>query len=110
MDGVAAVRVDYTEIGRPTVIRQAGTGRDMPASGSFWLDPSTGRILKSAVSTSDGLFTMETTVVFRISDKLGISVPAEMREYYSTAKEKIFGKATYGNFRRFQVKTEETIR
>ena len=46
-------------------------------------DRSTGRVVRSVVTTTDGLFTMESTVVFRVSDTLGLSVPAEMRENYS---------------------------
>jgi hypothetical protein len=110
LDAMRLVRLDYEEVGRPTVIRQADTDRDMPATGSLWLDPATGRIVRTLVRTSDGMFSMEMTVTYRRSEALGIWVPAEMKEaYIQRASQTISGSAKYSNFRRFQVKTEEKI-
>ena len=40
---------------------------------------------------------------------LGIDVPAEMRDWYPDRQGEIRGVATYGRFRRFQVRTDEVI-
>ena len=108
--GVLCWRLDYEEISRPTVISQGSSDRDMPSTGSFWIDPHTGRVLKTMLKTVGGRFTMETTVTYRQSDVLDLLVPFEMQEVYTTAAERILGKATYQNFRRFQVSTSEQIK
>jgi len=110
VEGVRALRLDYEETSRPTLIRQAGTDRDMPSIGAFWIDPVTGRILKTQFETTDGIFRMLSAVVYRPDEALGLWVPGEMRETYTSAAERIYGKATYANFRRFQVKTDTAIR
>jgi hypothetical protein len=112
VEGIRAWRLDYEEIGRPTVVRQADTGRDLPSAGSLWLDPLTGRIVKTVVRNGDEAFRMEATVVYRPNDALGIWTPAEMRETYwmINGTERIMGTATYSHFRRFQVTTLEIIK
>ena len=110
VEGVRASRVDYEETARPTLILQDKTNHDMPVSGSFWIDPTTGRVVKVRLETSDGHFRMQETVIYRQDSTLGLWAPAEMRETYASVGERIYGKATYANFRRFQVKTDTRIR
>jgi VWFA-related protein len=110
LDDGPAVRVDFVETGHPTVIRQAGSDRDMPSRGSLWFDPSTGSVRKMLSKTSDGLFSMESTVVFRFDQALGFPAPVEMVEHYTIGTQRIYGKAIYSNFRRFRVTTEEVIK
>ncbi len=109
VEGIRAWRIDYEEVERPTIIRRPGADVEVPASGSFWVDPSTGRILRTKVRASVGALTMETTVTYRRSDTLGIWAPAEMEESYNQPSETIEGKAVYLNFRRFQVSTDVNI-
>jgi hypothetical protein len=59
--------------------------------------------------TGDGLFVMDTTVDYRLVDAMDKWMPTLMQELYTTPAELIFGKATYQNFRRFRVRTDETI-
>jgi hypothetical protein len=112
VEGIRAWRLDFEEVGRPTVVRQADTGRDLPSSGSLWVDPLTGRIVKTIVRNGDEAFRVESTVVYRPNDALGLWAPAEMREIYRMVNgtETIMGSATYSRFRRFQVTTAESIR
>jgi hypothetical protein len=112
VEGLRAWRIDYREVGRPTVVRQRDTGRNMPSTGSLWIDPLTGRIVRTLVSAGDEAFTMQTTVTYRRSEALGIWAPAEMRETYRmmNGAETIVGVATYSHFRRFQVSTQESIK
>lgn len=58
----------------------------------------------------DGRVTIEATVTYRPSDVLGFWVPWEMRETYTTAGERVLGKARYDNFRRFQVSTSVEVK
>jgi len=39
-----------------------------------------------------------------------LNVPVAMRDWYPDGTGEIRGVATYGRFRRFQVKTEETVK
>jgi hypothetical protein len=116
IDAVRVWRVDFEETSRPTFIR-GREGTDVPASGSFWIDPLTGRILKTQLRARHPGFTpdapallMETTVRYRRNDALGLWVPVDMRETYRSKGEWIDATAKYANFRTFQVRTEETIK
>lgn len=112
VEGLEVRRVDFREKGSPTVVRDLVTNRDVPSTGSFWIDEDTGRVVKSVLRSSYELFSMETSVVFRpiAGDPDGVWAPAEMRESYVTPDERIFGIATYANFRRFQVRTDVEIK
>jgi hypothetical protein len=48
-------------------------------------------------------------VSYQSEPVLGFLVPAEMREHYEAHGQSIDGRATYGEFRQFQVKTKEVI-
>ncbi len=112
VDGVTTMRIDYREVGHPTVMRRtmSGAGGDLPASGSLWIDPSTGRIARTRVATTDSIFRMEATVTYRRDDRLDLWVPAEMTETYRQRSETVTCTARYSNFRRFQVTTTEQIK
>jgi hypothetical protein len=110
LDSMPAFRIDYLEVGRPTVMRRASALQDMPAEGSLWVDRATGRILRTRIAVSEKTFRMETVVDYAPSDTLAIWVPATMTEKYVRGSEVITGVAKYENFRRFQVTTEETIK
>jgi VWFA-related protein len=118
--GLSVWRIDYKERGRPTVIR-GYEGVDVPASGWFLIDQLTGAIVESGLALSERRFTVEIVVSYRRDEALGLWVPAEMREKYKLAtmtsggvgdlwaSSSTEGRATYSNFRRFQVKTEEKV-
>jgi hypothetical protein len=116
--GVPVWRIDVEERARPTLI--VGTkGRDEPVSGWFFIDRMTGAIVETGLRMDQEEFTAEITVQYRRDAALGLWVPAEMRETYRIAAPAgtpkdwapmvLTGEATYSNFRRFQVKTEEKI-
>jgi hypothetical protein len=109
IDGVRAWRIDFDERSGPTLIRTPGGG-NLPASGSFWIDPVTGRIVKTILRTDDRNLKMAITVLYRGSDELGLWVPSEMRERYEREGETLTAVARYSNFRRFQVSTSEDIK
>lgn len=109
VEGVTARRLDFRETGSPTIVRDQNL-KDRPSSGSFWIEVGTGRIVKTLVRNTVGFYSAETTVIFRPFDETGLLAPAEMRESYVSADERIYGTARYANFRRFQVKTEVEIK
>jgi hypothetical protein len=104
--GPDVVIVEFREQDRPTVLRRFPDG-DLPAKGRLWIDSRTGRVAKTelTVSESDAV-----TTTFRFDDDLRLDVPAEMREEYWTGGTLVTGTAVYSRFRRFNVRTEETIK
>lgn len=118
--GLPVWRIDYKERARPTVIR-GYDGVDVPAAGWFLIDQLTGAIVETGLTLDERRFTVEILVRFRRDEALGLWVPAEMSEKYKMAtmssggvgdlwaSSSMEGRATYANFRRFQVKTEEKV-
>ncbi len=117
VDGLPTWRVDFEEVGRPTLIRGSG-GVDVPSSGTLWIDPVTGAIVKTFLRArhpgpiADDIagLVMDTTVIYHRSATLGVWIPAEMRESYREAHSRIDGVAKYSNVRTFQVTTHEDIK
>jgi hypothetical protein len=100
VDGVPAVVLAFKERASPTIVRSAGA--DVPASGRFWIEPETGRVLRSEISVADRRAGAKITVTYSAVPKLTVWVPTLMTEEY-TGAETIFAKATYSNFRQFGV-------
>jgi hypothetical protein len=116
VEGLRVVRVDFVEVRRPTVVRTPA-GKDVVSTGSFWIEPLTGRVVKTFLSAArvpgtddQATLRMEATVTYRRSDTLGLWVPGEMRETYRLKGQELEGRASYSNFRRFQVSTEQEIK
>jgi hypothetical protein len=100
--------VEYVEELRPTVIH-GGAGRDMPSFGRFWIDNSTGRVIKAEVRVEVSDVKANLTTTFRTDERLGIDVPAEFREDYDLRDGRVSGVASYSRFRRFQVNSSEEL-
>jgi hypothetical protein len=106
--------IRFQETGRPTII-QTRDRRDQPAQGRAWIDPGTGRILRVEASVQPGFgagnFIGTIDVTFSHDEKLGFAVPSRMTEKYTNRNLVVVssGEATYSNYRRFTVVTEEDI-
>jgi len=100
--------VAYVEEARPTVIR-GQPGQDMPAFGRFWIDERTGRVLKTELRVEQKGVRASLSTEFRVDDRLGILVPAELHESYELADSHVTGIATYSRYRRFDVQASEDI-
>ena len=83
----------------------ARTRRD-PLRGRVWIDEKTGRVVKTELEVGSQQFPRRVATLFTTDARLGIDVPAEMRYTVSRPVGGEHGTATYGNFRRFQVRTE----
>ena len=109
LDDLETVVVEYLETSLPSVIvgRQ---NEDVPSRGRFWIDPTDGRIMRTLLETrpNGGVNTLD--VVYRYEPRLGILVPGEMNERRKADVEVVEGRATYSNFRRFQVDTSIQIK
>jgi hypothetical protein len=100
--------IGFQETRRATVIR-TNEGRDFPAAGRFWVNPETGAVLMSELQMDNRKVNATINVSYQSEALLGFLVPAEMRERYEAGGVTVEGRATYGRFRQFQVKTEERI-
>jgi hypothetical protein len=102
--------VEYKETSRPTYVATTG-GRDLPVYGRFWIDPSSGTILRTELHAVDTGVEAHITVHFQHDPGAGMFVPVRMEERYRRARDpnEVHGLATYSKFRRFQVSTSESI-
>ena len=96
----------FEETRRPTVLtRRSGSGGDhnMPAHGTFEIEPGTGRVLAATFA-----------VRYAIDPALQICVPVEVTERYwrpgKPDEDVLSVHATYSSFRKFQVTTVEAIK
>jgi len=100
--------VDYIEEARPTVI--AGRpGEDMPAFGRFWIEHSTGRVVKAEIRVEVKDVKANLTTTFKNDERLGMDVPNEFREEYDLRDSRVSGIASYTRFRKFEVKSSEEL-
>ncbi|MGH3117387.1 MAG: hypothetical protein ACRD09_10220 [Vicinamibacterales bacterium] len=109
IDGVTVWEVRFEEVGLPTLIRTTG-GASLPASGTFWIDPSTGVVLRTMVRTKLAEFRAEIVVSFEPHDAVDIRLPAELKEKYTGRGYELVGTATYSRFRKFRVTTDEVVK
>jgi len=108
----------FQEIRTPTVLRRrSGAGdHNMPAHGTFEIEPGTGRVLsvEFTADNPDSRFSASYKVRYAIDPKLEISVPVELTERYwrpdAPGADVLEVRSTYSSFRRFDVTTTEQIK
>ncbi len=111
INGMRVWILRYQEIGGPTVIRTPEM-KDLPVRGRAWIDPLSGRILRADAAIDLGFGVTGTLdVTFEFDGRLGFAVPSKMTERYTNRNLVAVssGEATYSNYRRFTVDTEENI-
>ena len=110
VEGVVTWKVQFSETSKPSIIRTS-SGKDMPVTGTFWISPADGRVLKthmqieteatvsgpnvgqdrvavlSGTATERRMHsTASITVSYKYNAKLESLVPAEMRETYEAPR------------------------
>lgn len=96
--------VSYDEREHPTIIRTPD-GRDIESSGSFWIDPSTGAVLRSELRTGQVPGRPLSTIIlvsYTHNSRFDMLLPDDMNEMYLTGGARIEGHATYSNYRRWE--------
>jgi hypothetical protein len=117
--GVDVWRIEFEERARPTIVSDL-QDRDVPVKGWFLVDQTTGAIVESCTRLAEHGSSGEIVVSFRRDPALGMWVPVKMKETYQSLGQGstrggislqpfLEGTAIYSRYRRFQVKTEETI-
>jgi hypothetical protein len=123
IEGYEVIELRFAEQAMPRIVR---TSDDAAASGRFWIEPDSGRIVRSEfVIDSMGMFG-SVTVTFGPAPKVVPWMPLAMEDLYhlrevssaSAASREttsillmsVEGHASYKNFRTFNVNTSEIIK
>ncbi len=96
--------VSFEERDHPTIIRTP-EGRDIQSSGSFWIDPSNGAVLRSELRTGQLPGRPLTTIIlvsYMHNARFDMLLPDDMNELYLTGRARIEGHAAYSNYRRWE--------
>ena len=103
----ATTRLVLNETSSPTLI-QRREGGDMTSLVTAWVETDTGRLIRAQVKTRDARigvlpFDAMVWVDFKPDAKLGLLVPAEMKEEFFAGRfREGTGTARYTKYRRFQ--------
>jgi VWFA-related protein len=104
IDGVTALVVEFHETAKPTFVMN-GLGKDVPCSGTLWIDPTDGHVLKTRLvltGYAGDRSIASVDVIYRHHPAFDMWVPASMHENYETSAGQVNGDAQYLDFRRFQ--------
>jgi hypothetical protein len=101
----------FREVGSPPLIDSRNSRVPAKSSGRVWVEPDSGRILMTELNIETSNVESTIQVSYQSEPVVGFLVPVEMRERYVMPKRgyQLTGTATYGNFRHFMVKTDETV-
>ena len=80
------MKIDFREVKRPTLVK-AADGTDMPAAGTFWIEPRAGQVLRVAFDCGASSET-RLTVDYRQHPVLGLTLPIQMTEKALHATDK----------------------
>jgi hypothetical protein len=92
--------IEFSERAKPTLVHDE-KGKDVPASGRFWIEPDTGRVVMSELKFDKSGLRSSITVSYQSAPLLGMLMPVEIREEYRHKRTGTVttGTATYGQFR-----------
>jgi hypothetical protein len=107
--GPTVRQVQFQEFKVPSLIKGNGNA-DILSRGLAWIEEDTGRVVKTELRIGNRTSPISIITEYKFDEELGINVPVAMRDWYPDGTGEIRGVATYGRFRRFQVKTEEALK
>jgi hypothetical protein len=100
--------VRFSERSLPRMIQ---TLDNASAQGTFWIDEATGRIHRTEMRIATGSTSVVIAVSYLEQPEVGLWLPVVMTERYSTPRQPIItGRATYQNFRKFNVTVDTIIK
>ncbi|MGE5834434.1 MAG: hypothetical protein ACM4AI_08160 [Acidobacteriota bacterium] len=107
VDRVRTREIEFREQALPRVIN---TSDGAAAMGRAWIDPESGRVVKTVLMLT-GAVEVSITVTYAPQARLdGLWLPQSMRESYRRAGELTEGRASYSNFRKFNVDVTTIIK
>lgn len=103
--------IRFLEVVEPTLLADGLTNRrSLFAAGRIWVDEESGTVLRTELAIDSANGRNEIQTIFGFNATLGVYVPVEMRERYNSPSTVTTGIATYSDFRRYRVETEERLR
>ena len=98
--GTLAWKITFAELRGPTLFKTRGNV-PLPARGTLWIDPQTGKVFRTKVEAGDGLTTEQwrIDVDYAAAAALDAMLPSEMRDRYQSLQGKTDGKASYSGYR-----------
>ena len=114
INGIATWKIKFAEMRVPTLVHSLGpNSKPLFSTGILWIEPTTGRILKTEFSVENPYSKSKATgrmvVEYVENSNLGIYVPKEMVERYESDAGYVDCHAFYSNFRSFGVKVTSEI-
>jgi len=113
IDGVPVVSLSFEEIAHPTLVQSLSLRPDVPARGTFWVDPGKGTVIRSRLHLKEaGGAEGDITVTYRFDPGLSMWLPAEMDEIYTPdigrrPFDETRCRAVYTDYVSAEVQTEE---
>ena len=107
--GPTVRQVQFQEWKVPTLIKGNGNS-DILSRGLVWIEEDTGRVVQTELRIGGRSSPISIITLYKFDDQLGINVPVEMRDWYPDGTGELRGVASYGRFRRFQVKSSEEVK
>ena len=118
IDGHSTVEMRFTERAMPRIIASSDAA---PAAGRFWLEPESGRVIRSELTVDSANARATITVTYGERPKLPVWVPTSMDEAYVWPSKMTAGNvnigsgsiechASYSNFRSYSVDVSTIIK
>lgn len=117
VDRLKVAQVSFREQSMPRVLRTSG---DSPAEGTFWIEPDSGRVVRSELIMKSNTLTATITVRYAADPKLGLWLPSRLEEEYATprgnfpatssGRPPVTGQAVYRDCRKLDVDVRRIIR
>ena len=104
---VPALGADVREVELTQVIPPGS--RAVAVRAKAWIAERSGRVVRTELTVGTGAGARFTTTTFGVDPGLRIAVPVEMRDSAPVGLDEFQGRATYRNFRRFEVRAQEDI-
>jgi hypothetical protein len=110
VNGIQGIEVRFQELRAPTLVHGTG-GESLISSGTLWIEPATGRVLKTEFNVDNPYSKARgrVTVTYSVNKTLGILVPDEMKEHYESDGGVVDCTASYSRFRSFSVDLKSDI-
>jgi hypothetical protein len=103
VDRIHAAEVSWKEVGKPSWLED-DEGDELPLEGTFWIDPSSGVVLRSMLRVKSEAVRAEIETRYRFDRTLRAWLPGEMTLTIAHGDEATRATATYSKFRRFLIR------
>ena len=112
VDGLQTWKIKFQELRSPTLLHGV-KGESLMSWGRLWIEPFTGRVLKTQFEVDNSIPSQEakgkSTVSYSQDKKLGFLVPSEMSEHWEKPGTIVDCTMKYSDFRSFNVDVQADL-